>query len=325
MNILVIFTGGTIGSSYKDGWISPDDANRFRLIEGYEKNEGKTVDFTAVSPYTVLSENLGAAEMNMLIDCLCENIGKGFDGIIVAHGTDSLLYSAAAAAFCLGETEIPVLFVSSNKPLESDGANGALNFEAAVEFIRNKAGRGVYLSYSNDGKTAVFHRSLKALRHPECSDAVFSLDNNFYAVYDGGKVIKNTAFKSVSAGKALGKVDFTASPCIDVVTVSPVESYNRDLSATKALVLLPYHSGTLNTASERFAAFCKKAKAADVPVFVPCVDTASAYESRKAFAELGLTVLPCSSSVAVITKIWIAASLGENIADFVLSPLADEY
>ena len=39
MKILVVFTGGTIGSCYNDGVISPDSSTRYKLIEMYKQNE----------------------------------------------------------------------------------------------------------------------------------------------------------------------------------------------------------------------------------------------------------------------------------------------
>ena len=36
MKILVIFTGGTIGSEVKDGWISPDSSAKYELIANYK-------------------------------------------------------------------------------------------------------------------------------------------------------------------------------------------------------------------------------------------------------------------------------------------------
>ena len=42
--ILVIFTGGTIGSAVKDGYISPDGEKGYRLIEEYRR----------ISPYSLI-------------------------------------------------------------------------------------------------------------------------------------------------------------------------------------------------------------------------------------------------------------------------------
>ena len=39
MKILVIFTGGTIGSKTKNGWISTDENTLYTLIGSYKKRD----------------------------------------------------------------------------------------------------------------------------------------------------------------------------------------------------------------------------------------------------------------------------------------------
>ena len=63
MKIMVIFTGGTIGSAVNDGFISPDNSQGYKLITEYEKfstrsNARQPVDLYTCMPYSLLSENL---------------------------------------------------------------------------------------------------------------------------------------------------------------------------------------------------------------------------------------------------------------------------
>ena len=39
MKILVVFTGGTIGSKTKNGWISTDENTLYTLTDSYKKRE----------------------------------------------------------------------------------------------------------------------------------------------------------------------------------------------------------------------------------------------------------------------------------------------
>lgn len=67
MKILVIFTGGTIGSSLNDGWISTDNKAKRYLLECYKKNSTRDITFIEKEPYSILSENLCADNINMLL------------------------------------------------------------------------------------------------------------------------------------------------------------------------------------------------------------------------------------------------------------------
>ena len=136
MKILVVFTGGTIGSCYNDGVISPDSSTRYKLIEMYKQNGGYA-EFDAISPYTVLSENLNGEYFNLLYNSVKENINN-YDGIIVTHGTDTLQYTSAVLSYMFGLCNTPIVLVSANYPLESEKSNGLENFSAAVDLSHTK-------------------------------------------------------------------------------------------------------------------------------------------------------------------------------------------
>ena len=77
-----------------------------------------------------------------------------YDGIIMAHGTDTLAYSAALFSMLLSDTKIPVFMVSANENLKSNRSNGNDNFRCAMECICRGISPNVYVPYKNlsDGK-----------------------------------------------------------------------------------------------------------------------------------------------------------------------------
>lgn len=323
MKILVIFTGGTIGSSVSDGWIAPSDDMKYLLLSEFRKKSDADVEFKTITPYTILSENLSAENLNMLIKTVRENM-KGYDGIIVTHGTDTLQYTAAALSFAFGSDCVPVVLVSSNYPLEDERANGLSNFIGAVEFIKSKLCGGVFVSYKNKDENTKIHLASRIVSHVESFDEIYSIDNQPFAVYDE-KITLNPDFKSAVYGEAVEDAHFSEYSQILSVVAMPCDSFCYDLSKYKAVILRPYHSGTLNTASKAFVDFCKKAKDLDIPVFVVNVHGGTTYESSKEYENLGVTVLPMCSFVSVYVKTWLAISLDKNIRDFVLTTVSGEF
>ena len=312
MKILVIFTGGTIGSLLSNGWISPDGQTKRELIRRYEEENGKSVEFVTVAPYSILSENLSANELNILVKTVCGSIDGGYDGIIVTHGTDTLQYSSAALSFALGSDCIPVLLVSSNYPLDDSRSNGHVNFAAAVEFIKQKKGKGIFAVYRNDNKPVRFHRGLALVCHREADDSVYSINGKHYAECDQGNIITFAEDTEAYRYEKTGEFVLCDSPEILVVDACPGGSYEYDLSKYKAIILRPYHSGTLNTASESFRSFCRNADSHGVPVFVVNVKEGATYASSKEFALLKITPIYSSTFVSVYVRLWIAISRGED-------------
>lgn len=310
MNILVIFTGGTIGSRVKDGWISPDRSTKYTLTENFEKKFGKICDFTCCEPYFLLSENLSAKELNILIKTVKENLNKGFDGIIVTHGTDTLQFSAAALSYAVGSDSIPVVLVSANYPLDDERTNGNANFKAAVDFIMQKCSKGVFISYKNRSEEPKFHRGLGVSAYKEADDRIYSLYDRHYAEYNGERIVVSN-----KNGLSLPEDDFVLceKPKILSVSAMPGDCYAYNPEKYSAVILRPYHSGTLDTANEDFIAFCKRTEALDIPVFAVNIHSGTAYESAQLFGELNIIPLEDMSFADAYMRLWIALSQNENL------------
>lgn len=155
MNILLVLTGGTICTSVRDGLRSLDtDAASLRLVETFRKSGSPfaaSARFTIGEQFHTLSENMTVSVWNRMADYLRGADFSAFDGVIIAHGTDTLAYTASMFALLLTGCGVPVMFVSSNAPLEYGDAraNGHANFRAAVECIGYGIAPGVYVTYRN--------------------------------------------------------------------------------------------------------------------------------------------------------------------------------
>ncbi len=310
MKILIIFTGGTIGSRAQNGWISPDRAAKYTLVENFCKECGEDVEFAYTEPYFALSENLSAKEINTLVGCVCDNLSTDYDGIIITHGTDTLQYSAAALSYAVGSDSIPIVMVSSNYPLEDRRSNGNINFKGAVDFIKQGCGRGVYISYKNRNDSLKFHSALKALSYGEADDLIHSLYEEHYAEYteNGIKICGEAARLA-----PIGRFALCDRPKILTVNASPADGFEYDIEKYNAIILRPYHSGTLNTENPDLKRFCRQANELDIPVFVTNIHSGTAYESAKLYEELKVIPLPCSTFVSVFMRLWIGISLNENL------------
>lgn len=156
--ILLILVGGTICTALNEkGTLSITPKAGAVLVENFKKSDSLYADTEIISTENlfILSENMTVEKWNTMIDTYRDYINKdNFDGVIFAHGTDTLAFSAALFAQILANTEIPVFFVSSNKRITVPTANGNENFRAAVECICRGIAPNVYVTYKNisDGR-----------------------------------------------------------------------------------------------------------------------------------------------------------------------------
>lgn len=326
MKILVVFTGGTIGSLQKGKWISKDESAKYLLLGKYREAVGENgVKFDTAEPYSILSEQLSAHELNLLGECISENLKKQYDGIIVTHGTDSLLYTSAALSYMFADSPVPIVLVSSDYTLEDTRANGNANFRAAVEFIKSAPQSGVYVSYKNASSSITsIHLGTRLSQYTEATAELFSLNNCPFAFFDG-EIKTNPSFRAGHFGKATGTVSFSEHPKILVAESRPGDSFSYPLEDIRSVILRPYHSGTLNTESEAFREFCKRAKEKSIPIFLVNDRGGVKYESSRLFSELSIEVLPFCGFTAIYMKCWLAEILGLDVVEFVRTPLAQEF
>ncbi len=253
--ILVVFTGGTICTTIKNGEMNTNSKATMALIDFYNKSNSfcKTdVSLENGKEFNILSENMTVHKWNELI-AYFQEILKGqleYDGIIVAHGTDTLAYSTAMFSLLLKGVKIPVIFVSSNKPImNEDGtkntcSNGCENFIASIECIYNNLPAGVWATYKNPEDNKMYlHKGENLV---QC--AIY--DDNFYSkgAYDITN-IKNVQFlaeEAISCEMPIMKMgDQKLKDCILKVNPYMGLNYNMyNLQNVKAVLHGTYHSGT---------------------------------------------------------------------------------
>lgn len=150
-NILLILTGGTIGSMEHNGIIAAAPAGKCRITELYQKKYGD-VHFTVRQPLNILSENLSLCHWETLINFILSCDLSDFDGMIITHGSDTLSYSSAMLSFCLRHLSLPVVITAANYVPDDRRSNALANLRAAVIMI-GIAQRGTFTVYQNDGDT----------------------------------------------------------------------------------------------------------------------------------------------------------------------------
>lgn len=303
MNILVIFTGGTIGSSIQEGFIVPNKHNKYKLIQMYNKATEDDQRFDVDMPYTMLSENLDGRYITKLMRCIDMHLRKGkYDGIIVTHGTDTLHYTAAGLSIVFEKTEIPIMLVSSNYPLEDERANGLYNFIHAVTYIRNRNVPGVYVSYKNRGEETKTFRADSIVNYDIYSDVIRTIEEEQLNEETPGKET-GIGVRDAKANRVIPELQET-SP-VQFIRPYPGIRYEIPEDGTGAVLLGTYHSGTINTGSGELKKFCDIMRKKKIPVYVCGVPAGIGYESTKYYESLGIKVLPYGTDIYWYMRLWI--------------------
>ena len=136
--VLVIYTGGTIGSRPRD----IEDPESPQVVVPWEVLEEGTpelkkvkdrfpVDCVSIKPLD--SCNVGPEEWREMGKIVFDNHDK-YEGFVILHGTDTMVYSASALSFMLQNLQKPVIFTGAQRSALVDIRNDATqNLLTAIE------------------------------------------------------------------------------------------------------------------------------------------------------------------------------------------------
>ena len=137
-NILIIYTGGTIGmvKNPATGSLSPFDFSHIIDQVPELKSFGYNIETITFSPL-IDSSDVTPDFWIKLANTIKENYSK-YDGFLILHGTDTMAYTASALSFLLENLQKPVIFTGSQLPIGTLRTDGKENLITAIEIAATK-------------------------------------------------------------------------------------------------------------------------------------------------------------------------------------------
>lgn len=132
-NILLIYTGGTIGmvKDAKTGSLKAFDFSKIQ--ERITELEQLDCNITTIS----FEKPIDSSDMNIdrwvQIVSIIEKKYNDFDGFVVLHGSDTMSYSASALSFMLENLSKPVVFTGSQLPIGDLRTDAKENLITAIQ------------------------------------------------------------------------------------------------------------------------------------------------------------------------------------------------
>ena len=320
MNILFIFTGGTIGSAVSGDYISTDSNKPYELLEAYRNKYGFEHNYSVMNPYTGLSELNTGVTISKLIKCVSEVVNSDkciYDGVIVTHGTDTLPYSAAALAYALGNRCLPVCLVSSNYPITDERANGVDNLHGAIKLLESNAmTTGVFVPYRNHDGVIYIHRASRLLETMAFSDEYFSVRNMYYGSITEDSFETNEDYSEQEDSLAPIGIVKLSDVCTGIMRYHLFPGirleYPKEDKAYKCVLLESYHSGTMNTTYPEYQDYYEEMYKRGIPVYLTGISKGVSYESTSLYEKLHIKPIYDMAPVAAYMKIWMLMAVGRK-------------
>ena len=252
-NILLIYTGGTIGM------IKDFDTGALRSFNFKDLlkhiPELKLLDCKIST--TGLRKPIDSSNMNpkywVDIATIIEKRYEKFDGFVVLHGSDTMSYTASALSFMLENLAKPVVFTGSQLPIGDLRTDAKENLITSIQIAAmQERGRPkiaevcLYFEYklyraNRTTKINAEHfEAFASLNYPALVESGVHLVVNEEALYRPNRRKKLIVHKVLKSGVLLVKM----FPGIDETTIDYLFSFPQ----IKGLVLETYGSGNLTNA-----------------------------------------------------------------------------
>ncbi|MGB9631091.1 MAG: Glu-tRNA(Gln) amidotransferase subunit GatD [Candidatus Methanodesulfokora sp.] len=129
----LVVTGGTISSrvDYRTGAVRAYERPEELLDLIPELADIANIKYKPI--FAEFSENLTPNHWRKMAEKTSEELNSGARGVVIAHGTDTMHYSAAALSFMLVNLRKPVALVGSQRSIDRPSTDAVLNLIAAVK------------------------------------------------------------------------------------------------------------------------------------------------------------------------------------------------
>lgn len=312
--ILVILTGGTIGSKSENGTVDVNSAEAYSIVNLYYEKYGRDFEFEAIQPVNVLSENITAEIWIKLCRCL-DNIDFSiYKGVVICHGSDTLSYTSALIGMLYNKISVPLVIIASDYELANEKSNGLVNFRSALMVIKNME-RGIFTAYSNNKGENDVYISTRIVESDPYTDQFRSFDGIVWGQIISDRLVVKSDIGIDEINEYKGKevrIPENFNKKVMLIRPYPDMRYdNINLDGISAVVHYSYHSATACVAGEetsvlKFANRCRKLGVKLYMASYKDKRIERAYESSREILSEGVVPMFNISAEAAYVKVLIA-------------------
>lgn len=154
--VLLIATGGTIASKKSENGLKPQITPE-ELLE-YIPQVKEICEVETIQLLNLDSSNMEPQHWKKMVHCIRENYDV-YDGFVIAHGTDTMAYTAAALSYMIQNSTKPIVITGAQKPIDLEITDAKSNLLDSFLYAVDAKSQGVQIVF--DGKVIAGTRAKK--------------------------------------------------------------------------------------------------------------------------------------------------------------------
>lgn len=333
--VLLLSTGGTIASKidYRTGAVTP--ALTAAELNSSVPELAEIAQIHTEVLFSEYSENLEPKHWKTIAEKLDSYAKSDYKGIVIAHGTDTMQYTAAFLSFALAGYPIPIVLVGSQRSSDRPSSDAALNLISAVRFVKETNTRGIFVvMHHNESDDLIsVHLGTRVRKNHTSKRSAFQTigDNPAFLVFDK-KIQKNFEKEFFKQNEYVPNLNVDTN----VALVKYYPGYNPKIinflieSGYKAII---FEGTGLGHVGKTMYEGIKKANEAGLFLGMTsqCIDGRvgmNVYESGRDLLELGIIPLSDMISETALVKAMWALGNSKNITELkelMLKNIASEF
>ncbi|MBE6494475.1 MAG: Glu-tRNA(Gln) amidotransferase subunit GatD, partial [Methanosphaera stadtmanae] len=148
-NISILSTGGTVASviDYKTGAVHPAFTADDLLRATPELVDYANINAKAI--LNILSENMKPEYWVKTAESVFDEITNGADGVIIAHGTDTMHYTASALSFMI-DTPVPIVITGAQRSSDRPSSDAFTNLMGSIAGVKSDIAEVMVCMHSSE-------------------------------------------------------------------------------------------------------------------------------------------------------------------------------
>ena len=181
--ILLIATGGTIASQKSEHGLAP--LIRAEEILSHIPDVCQICNPSAVQLCNIDSTNMEPKHWRMMVRAIRENYEE-YDGFVIAHGTDTMAYTAAALSYMVQNSQKPIVITGAQKSIDLEITDAKTNLLDSFCYAADEKSQGVVIVFG--GKVIAGTRAKKI--RSKSYNAFDSIDFPFLAMIQDMRIMR---------------------------------------------------------------------------------------------------------------------------------------